>query len=334
MSSKVSYFSFEYARANCRESRVTEVLTGLGKGEFGFLIGPPGLGKTNISLSIAYEVTTGDNFLALIPDRAAPRKVLFIPFEDKEFNMNSKLLSHSENFTSDQKRKIESNLAYYCDYSPLVPLLHQEMNNNHILDLIDAAKDFDLLIIDTARSALGGWDDVKGDSLFRYALSEIARKADVAVLVNHHLTKQQAIRYEDVNATGGSGLSATQSESKYHLFLHSESGKKNRLLLKHSKANYVPMDKLRSSENPIVVSKLGYLLFNEEVFRAAKPDSVLPERIAKKTTTKQVTPKVELGDLVVPFDEVDLNFTKSKDINPEPAEEQFLDKMFTKPGSK
>ncbi|MFC5081159.1 hypothetical protein VTH8203_01989 [Vibrio thalassae] len=286
-------FSFAKAKEHTRDKVIEEVFVGLGKGEFGFLLGPPNLGKSNLSLSLCYEAVTATKFIGLIPDHAKPKKVLYVPYEDKLANTNTRIISHSSVLTEHQCQLIEENFAYYNNFSPLLHIFanqsHSEELYQPVKDLIEAAKNFDLVVLDTARGLLGAWDEVKGDSLFRQTMNDIASKADVAILINHHLTKVQSGKLDDVNSTGGSGLSTSQSESKFHIFLYTDrpkaQDKKERLCIKHTKHNYIKPDQAFTSANPITISRHDNLLINAAVF--GKNEKIIEPSLASKTKQRE-----------------------------------------------
>lgn len=301
-------FSFAKAQENTREKSIEEVFVGLGKGEFGFLLGPPNLGKSNLSLSLCYEAVTATKIIGLIPDHSNPKRVLYVPYEDKLANTNTRIVSHSSVLTDSQCLLIEENFAYYNNFSPLLSIFGNQSHSDDLFkpvkDLIDAAKDFDLVVLDTARGLLGAWDEVKGDSLFRQTMNDIASKADVAILINHHLTKVQSGKLDEVNSTGGSGLSTSQSESKFHIFLYTERPKghekKGQLCLKHTKHNYIKPENAFTSANPITISNHDNLLINAQVFgkqeEAMEPSSALKTKRRNHFVSKM---QDEVGDVEV-----------------------------------
>lgn len=332
-------FSFAKAKENTREKTVEEIFVGLGKGEYGFLLGPPNLGKSNLSLSLCYETATAKKIIGLIPDHATPKKVLYVPFEDKLANTNSRIISHSAVLSDRQCELIEENFSYYNNFSPLLSIFgnQSQPENLHkpVKDLIEAAKDFDLLILDTARGLLGSWDEVKGDSLFRQTMNDIASNADIAILINHHLTKVQSGNLDDVNSTGGSGLSTSQSESKFHIFLYLEKPKSHekvgRLCLKHTKHNYIKPDKAFSSENPVRLTRHGDLLINASVFDHDVDTTVLESPSSKKKTKDRDDfinkMQSEVGDIEVD-EELMNHILKESSKKPTEAETDIFDLVF------
>jgi len=335
MSSNIVNFSYENAKKNTRENKVDEVLNGLGKGEVGFLVGPPGLGKSFVSLSIGYEVVTSTPFIGLLPVESKPKKVLYVPYEDKLHNLNSRMVTHESNLSDYDKSLVEANFACYNDFSPLLNKFttnDRDMRSDSVNSLIEAAKDYDLLILDTARGALGGFSEVEGDILFKLITNEIATKANVAVLVNHHTTKTQTANYNEVNSTGGSGLSTCQSESKFILFLRTfKINRKESLGLVHIKANYINPDHLATDDNPFFLDRIDNLLVNKAVFsekRHTKPSK------SSKQTKKNIQRKVLVEKLQSDLDDIELdeelmkNVMESESKKSDHASQDPFDTMF------
>lgn len=329
-------FSFAKAKENTREKVIEEVFVGLGKGEFGFLLGPPNLGKSNLSLSLCYEAVTATRIIGLIPDHAKPKKVLYVPYEDKLANTNTRIISHSSVLSDRQCQLIEENFAYYNNFSPLLSIFGNQSQSEDLYqpvkDLIEAAKGFDLVVLDTARGLLGAWDEVKGDSLFRQTMNDIATQADVAILINHHLTKVQSGKLDEVNSTGGSGLSTSQSESKFHIFLYTDRPKAHekagQLRLKHTKYNYIKPDKAFTSANPITISKHDNLLINANVF--GKDEEIIePSSVQKAKQRDHFVSKMqdEVGDVEVD-EEVMNNVLHEASKKPSIPEADIFDVVF------
>lgn len=253
-------FSYSRALENNRSNSVVELLDGLAKKEIGFVYGNPGLGKTNLSLAISYELATGTPIIGLLAKPGTTCRVLYVPYEDKEFNVNSRIIEQtSKTFSEDQKRLMEANFAIYADYSPLLSLKAAPGSILPSVErLVEAAKNYDIVFIDTARKAMGGVNesDSVGDQSFRLVLNHIAENADVAIIVNHHLTKVQASDSNAVNSTGGSGLSSCQSESKFHVLL-SQTKKlkaKNQFSLTHTRHNYIKPENTFDEDSPLLLS--------------------------------------------------------------------------------
>lgn len=334
-------FSYTRALENNRSNSVVELLDGLAKKEIGFVYGIPGLGKTNLSLAISYELATGTPIIGLLAKPGTTYRVLYVPYEDKEFNVNSRIVEQtSKTFSEDQKRLMEANFALYTDYSPLLSL---KAPSGSILPsverLVEAAKEFDIVFIDTARKAMGGVSesDSIGDQSFRLALNHIAENADVAIIVNHHLTKIQVSDSNAVNSTGGSGLSSCQSESKFHLLLSQTKKLKanNQFSLVHTRHNYIKPENTFDEDSPLILSSSegGYFSALELPSRVRNfVSEVQQARVDEALRKKQQT--IEVIDSVkdIPLDEEIIHQLdeerKQSDASSHNAKVDAFDEMF------
>ncbi len=242
------------------------VLPGLSKGKVGFLNGPPNIGKSYLLQTLAYEVALAKPLVNLIDKKTARKqRVLFLCQEDGLDGFLSRALNQIRIFSEKELGLLEENLTPgTLHYSLINRSANDKMCNIQVNLLIEKAKQYDLVIIDTARKVMGNAREVEEDKLFEDVLDKIAIEADVAVLVSHHLTKLHADRKQklDINATGGSGLSSTQASSKYHLTLYYGDDKNGETTkLWHTKFNYVPKHLRIKEHKPIVFTQNELDLF-------------------------------------------------------------------------
>lgn len=245
--SNIVPFTFKNAEKYRRTNTIDEIFCGLGRGEWGFVLAGPYMGKTNLAVSLCIEASIGKNIIGLLPASPQQRKVLFVPYEEGMANIYERFYSVSSDLPVHDRETFESNFSLYSDFEPLLSKGTQYTSpNSSFSKLTEEAKGFDLIIIDTARSAMGDMDEVLDDPTFKMMIKKLASETTAAVLILHHLTKNQTrSRGDEVNPTGGSGLSSTQSESKYHLYLKMN---KDTLTLIHTKATYAKeRDKLKDS---------------------------------------------------------------------------------------
>jgi RecA-family ATPase len=225
-----------------------EVLLGLSKGKVGYIISVPDSGKGYLCLSIAYELATTIPIIGLSTG-LTPKKVLYWPIEDGLGEVAKRITKHLSIIDPSVIDLIKNNLSLWksdeaisCSKRLISSAVDSEVTNNRNV-LIEAAKDFDLVIIDTLREAAGTADEIEDDLQVKIALNEIAKKADVAILATHHLTKAAARGNEKVTSVSGSGFSKTLANSRMQLHLIKEDVKgKTRTLLTHIKANNIPQD--------------------------------------------------------------------------------------------
>jgi hypothetical protein len=270
-------------------------------------------------------------------------KVLYVPFEDKEHNLYTKILDQVGGcFSPEQKARFEEHFSVYTDYEPLISAQMRRGGLSPSIDrMAEAAKDYHLLILDTARSCLGGLNDVEGDTLLCSALEYIAQKANVAILVCHHLKKSQVSDMGEVNSTGGSGLSNTQSASKYHLLLHKQKNKNKQdsLVLMHTRGNYLRTEDAYTKERPLelyvadseLISIASFETLTSSPSLAKEPSPEFSEETMKSLAKRdQVLSLLAETSEDIPFDpdlliEVE---QKSSETDQESDQDDGLDSMF------
>lgn len=230
--------------------QLNEVLPGLSKKSYGFVIGNPGAGKGYFFLSLAYELTTNIKLLGL-SKQSTPIKVLYWPVEEGVNTVAKRIKKHTTKISAEVAQLIESNFSLYDSLDPICSR-RNETNLTHIInsnrqELISAASNYDLLIIDTIREASGSCHEVEDDLSIKMVLQEVARNADVAVLVSHHPTKDVMRKKEVLTTVSGSGLSLTQANSRFSLFIDTvESKNKKNTELSHLKYNNVSQNNILS----------------------------------------------------------------------------------------
>lgn len=277
-----------------------QILCGLYKGGIGFLIAPPDSGKSYLCLSIAYELALPSypNIIGLRSQKQKPVKTLLWSVEDGMIGTLPRIKAHLEVFSNDVKELLEHNISLYDIYDPIccsssvVNKPEGSRASNSLERLIEEAKTFDLVIIDTLRDAIGSAKEVDDDYFIRIALEKLAKNADVAVLVVHHPTKEVSRGKDVINSVAGSGLSSTLSKSKLHYYLDRSRGKNSeaqQIRIRHTKANYLSVnDQFR---DPVVLAwscgslihradfSINELIGNKQQSRkrARKKVSLLPE---------------------------------------------------------
>jgi len=218
-----------------------DVLNGLGRGKIGFLISAPEMGKGYCCLSIAYEIASGLPLLNLAAS-TAPLKVLYWPIEDGVHTVAKRITQHLKGMDAKTQTKIQQNMFLFSQTKPLTSVNSED---NCLQELAILSKDYDLLIIDTLREAIGELDEVDDDIRVKLALQNIAMSADIAVLAVHHVTKAVIRGEHAMNNASGSGFSRTLANARLQLCLQREVDKTSKvstLTLSHLKANDLPVE--------------------------------------------------------------------------------------------
>ncbi|MFA0648527.1 hypothetical protein AB4620_23425, partial [Vibrio cyclitrophicus] len=110
--------------------------------------------------------------------------VLYLAYEDGHEDIEERILNKQENFALSEIELLEQNFYHYSEEIPLIPKTTAVYQHSlELYELIETAKDFDLLVIDNARNCLSGQDDITGDIEFNIASNFLAKEADIAVLV-------------------------------------------------------------------------------------------------------------------------------------------------------
>ena len=234
-----------------KRNKPPEILYGLPKGKFGFLISTPDTGKSYTCLSLAYEIATGIKLLGLSTN-TTPKKVLYWPMEDGEPETMERVIKHLSKFNSSSVKLVEENLKLYSmeDFICQPMDVSAYLQTSNLDTLISEGKGFDLIIVDTIREASGACDEVKDDRIIKMSLQRLAKETGAAVLVTHHLTKEASRGNEPITSISGSGLSETLANSRYQLLVqrHVKKTKDTDYSLSHIKKNYVPKDKVLNQE--------------------------------------------------------------------------------------
>ncbi|WP_235610968.1 AAA family ATPase [Candidatus Enterovibrio altilux] len=266
-----------------------QILKGLFRGSIGFLIAPPDSGKSYLSLSIAYEMALPK--YPLIGIGYSENKVLrtlIWPIEDSLSGILPRIKAHLAEFSTNIKERLRTNIGIYRHFNPICSsgssknTKEWEEASKALEKLIATSKEYDLVVIDTLRDAIGSADIVDDDYYIRITLEKLANEADVAVLVVHHPTKNVSRGKEIINSVSGSGLSSTLSKSKLHLYLDLLIDKKDNTVqetrLRHIKANYVPFAQQWRKPIRLHWSNNALLHVNQEVVSQLKNEQLSGEK--------------------------------------------------------
>lgn len=222
-----------------------DVMHGLERGEIGFVLSMPEMGKSYFCISLAYELATGFPLVNLTQtSNGKAHRVLFWSAEDSAQTLLSRIRNHFDGMSSDLVEMVSNNLNILqhdvigCSY--LATSERKREIERNILELIEIAKAYDFLIIDTLREAAGDADEVQDDLSIKLALQKIAKEANIAVFVSHHVTKSAGRGEERLTAISGSGFSRTLANARLGLALHyNEKSKEDTKYISHVKANNV-----------------------------------------------------------------------------------------------
>lgn len=256
------------------------ILKGLAKGKLGFIVSGPDVGKGYLCLSMAYELATDKLFVNL---KAKPGiyRTLYWPIEDGVEEVAKRMLGHFDAMPHALVEQISRSVSLWGGTEPLCALRNGEDVVSHSTSrkkLIAECKQYDLLIIDTLREAAGNADEVDDDQVVKQILQEIAKEADIAIVLVHHLTKAAVRGLEKVSNVSGSGFSRTQANSRMHLYLEKvekKGSQPERMQLTHIKANNIAKRE-RFMEEPLYWSESSLLVMDESTIMQETESVTLP----------------------------------------------------------
>lgn len=283
-----------------------QIIKGLSRKEIGFLISTPDSGKGYLSLSIAYELATMVPLVGLSTGDK-PMKTLYWSCEDANGATAKRVLKHFSEISEEHLEQIRKNVHLYGNDSPIC--CAQKLLNTKAgveaeeakSQLIDILSEYDLLIIDTLREAIGTASEVEDDRLVKLVLKEIAEQADVAILAVHHLTKAATKGQEAITSVSASGFSTTLATSRLQLLLEKVQKRTGSITkLSHIKGNNLnEVDKFK--DKPLYWSatslvhadelSVNQLQSEQKVVKAKKPKIVIAEDDFEDPPIQELEPK-------------------------------------------
>ncbi|MGB0938486.1 MAG: AAA family ATPase [Colwellia sp.] len=230
-------------------SAQNSIILGLPKGDIGFVLAAPGTGKGYLCLSLCYELASDLKLLGLKVTET-PQRCLYWPIEDGVPVVAKRIKKHMNSFSKSTQALIQQNFMLWDSNQYISSDINDNDGHTELNQLIEAAREFDVLIIDTIRESVGPKDEVKDDKEIKFLLQKIAKAAGVAIIVSHHLTKDAVKGKENITSVSGSGLSETLANSRMQLYL--ECKKKGRAseeltYVSHIKHNYIEKDRAFNS---------------------------------------------------------------------------------------
>ena len=329
MSQQDKLFTVDLGTLGLLSKEVNEnfVISGLGKGKVGFLLSGPDIGKSYFCLSLAYELSSSLSLLGL-KSQSHPIRVLYWPVEDGAQSTSIRMLPHLESFSDSVRQELKQNFSLWSDPNPFCTLrngVEIQSSPTQRAELIEAAKQYDLLIIDTLREAAGNAHEVDDDLVVKNILKDIAIQADAAVLVVHHLNKDTVKGKERITNVSGSGYSTAQANARLILSIEKKGSK---LTYSQLKANFVSQEDKRQ-DILLDWSGSGYLFAPAFFSKQEKaPAKALP-KTEKPIHIEHVDTELEMEDILNSKDVQEL-LRNRKIIEPvEPLEVSISEKLFS-----
>lgn len=236
------------------------VLLSLKEAHVGMLIAAPDVGKSSLALSIAIEVASGKRIVGLSSQIGTPMKALYISSEDGMDEVSKRMDQYKNVLNGSELNNLFENLDFVFDPKPIV--LANDSNQKEMLehlkyvdDVIEKFKTYKLIIIDTVSEIIGDCDEVKHDRKIKNTISTIAKRSGAAILLVHHVNKNDIRGIDNLTMASGAGLSTLIRLVKCSLGLVKS---KDGIQIHFLKRNYLPDEQAKSIK--LIKLKNGMLI--------------------------------------------------------------------------
>jgi len=192
---------------------------GIKEGSFGYIYGPPKLGKTTFCENLGFSIAAGYNsFLGYPIDQTIKRKVLFVGMEEfwrNRTERNEKQIKAMEGIDA-------ASLPYLAIAENFPSRFNSEDDWKKLQKIIREDKP-DVVFIDSmTRAVKGEIEDstVSGEASFK--LRELVKKFNITLIVIHHTTKLNG-DIVDIDKLAGSRVIGQEADFLYGLYKVGES---------------------------------------------------------------------------------------------------------------
>jgi len=185
---------------------------GVERGEVALLVSLPNAGKTTLTLNVAISLCLGRTFGA-IAEGGKARRVLYVDGETRRARLQRDIRRMVYPFSSDSREQLREQLALVCEAEIEGESLSLT-KTSHFLQLTLEATEFkpDLIVIDTMASLCPVYsenDNAEQQRKVWRPLQKMAREADAAILVIHHVGKRTEDGQSPERVYRGRGASAS-----------------------------------------------------------------------------------------------------------------------------
>ncbi len=286
-----------------------ETLNGVFKGTdenaIAILIASPSQGKSHLSTTIALEASTGTPFLGVCTTNI-PKKVLIVSKEDGR-NVNILRSKKKAKGLSDRELELTSSNLFYLknELNPIcIPSnssYSEKIDHAYYLERVaESFSDFDLVIFDTLTEVCGSASTVTDELQIKLAFQELAKRAGVAILLVHHVTKETMREPSKLDMASATGITSLIKTIKLQFALkETKSGNKQLIYLKANELTEEetnPIDLVWT--NDILMRKPSEISINKNKApkekvpnkaRKVRQPAILSTDIANETKQKMVT---------------------------------------------
>jgi hypothetical protein len=184
-----------------------QILSGLHRGEVGMVQAMPGVGKSTLMYNVAICAAIGREFNPILPEASAPRKVMYLDFENREQILQKDLSRMAGTLDDYERDLLNKNLIICCD----VRMGDQSLrlsDPNHMKLLADDCSDhsIDLLIIDALASSYDFQSENDNSEIQRVVIGPIQKllkDCGAAGLLIHHIGKFESRAGSHIYASRG-----------------------------------------------------------------------------------------------------------------------------------
>lgn len=298
-----------------------KILFGLMRGNVGSLFAVTNLGKTTLSLNICLSIAAGRTFEPFVKGFHGGRRVMVIDGESTQYELKADVQRMMQDWSPEERGLVERNLLIICDEE-----IDDESLNlsdpRHMKAITEAARGFkpDLIVLDTMSALF----DLKSENdnaeikrVVMQPLKKLAKDANAAVLLLHHIGKQNEDGRTSIGAYAGRGGSAIGALSRSVALLKTDTQDPERVIFSVPKAKgyriepllmgldrearwFIPTNETvtpQPTNYELVVSTVKS--FGEPV-RRKKIDAALNGKISIATIGRNLEEAVSRGDLINP----------------------------------
>ncbi len=195
--------------------KIERVLFHLGRGQVGMVVASTNIGKTTLALNLTLTLTAGGLFTPIIETSYGERRVMFIDGESTKAEFQADVKRMLSIWSPEEQLYIDDNLLVLCE-EEIADAPLDLSDPTHMATVMLKAQEFkpDLIIVDTMSALfnlMNENDNAEIKSRVMSPLKKLAREANAAVLLQHHVGKQSEEARTNTHAylgRGGSNLGA------------------------------------------------------------------------------------------------------------------------------
>lgn len=298
-----------------------KILFGLLRGNVGTLCAVTNLGKTTLSVNICLTLAAGGTFHPFVREHQGGRRVMIIDGESTQAELKADINRMIRDWSKEERALVEQNLFILCDEEIDDEPLNLA-NSDHIKAITECAIAFkpDLIVVDTL-SALFNLksenDNAEIKRVVMQPLKKLAKDANAAVLLLHHIGKQNEDGRANVGAYAGRGGSNIGALSRTVALLKTDTSDLERVVFSVPKAKGFRLEPLLMkldhesrwfipTNQPVPPQLTGYQIVVSTVNGFEQPvkrkeiDEALKGKMSKATITRHLDEAEQRGDIRKP----------------------------------